>query len=94
MPHVGGVGSPAPPTGIPDAGIPGGILDGGPPGSFFGGMREENSLRFPKNDGMWAQRAGPGKPGPTSSPDLPTMLDACAPRLNAKCDASARSSRT
>ena len=29
------------------------------PGSFFGGMREENSLRFPKNDGMWAQGYGP-----------------------------------
>jgi hypothetical protein len=78
VPHVGGVGSPAPPTGIPDAGIPGGILDGGPPGSFFGGMREENSLRFPKNDGMWAQR---GIPHPVNSPISPVaaqFISGCA----------------
>ena len=36
------------------------------PGSFFGGMREENSLRFPKNDGMWAQGYGPA-PEPHAS---------------------------
>ncbi len=39
-------------------------------------MSEETSLRFPKNDGIWAQRCGPGRPDLTSSPDLPTMLDA------------------
>jgi hypothetical protein len=25
-------------------------------------MSEETSLRFPKNDGIWAQRCGPGRP--------------------------------